>query len=597
MSRSLRFSLFAATATLLAAAPAGAQQAAPSPYGREIVFGDSLSDGGSYGDIAPPGGGSFTTNPDPVWVEVIAAGLGLPLTPHVAGGTNYAEGGARVATPRPDAPGNEPRTPVVNQVDHFLAGGGTFNKGDLVIIQGGGNDVFATQANGLSFTPADLAVLDKAASDLAGQVKRIASAGQATIVTTSVPQFDVFNTRYKAALAATGVNVLFVDIAKLISEIQTNPAEFGITNTTGRACPGGPIDSYRCLPQNYVTPDANRTYLFADGAHFTGVVHEIEGDAVLAVLLAPNQVGQLPVAGQALLEGSHTALAGQLRGQGPLEPGRWSLFGTGSGAWLDIDTGIQSAGLQTQSGDVMIGAEYGLRPWLTVGGAIDAAEGAGQFGRDSGKFQHQTLISTAYARGRLGRFDAMVDLVYGDIGFDNVERRIVLGPAQRVEQGDTDGKLYAAGAEVGVTAEAGPLRLRPSLGLRYEVAEVGAYSEDGDRSTQMTFGNQKLKTLLASAGTTVTWAPAASWPAQPFLEVRYQRDLLDRDRTVGVTPFGAPLPFTAVTYTPDASYASYAVGVTAALGKGATAMASLGGTIGRKDMAATQLSLGVRTRF
>lgn len=593
-----RAQLLAATACLLAAAgPLQAQTAAPSPYGRELVFGDSLSDGGSYGDIAPPGGGSFTTNPDPVWVEVIAAGLGLPLTPHVAGGTNYAEGGARVATPRPDAPGNEPRTPVVNQVDNFLAGGGTFDAGDLVIIQGGGNDVFATQANGLSFTPADLAVLDKAAQDLAGQVRRIADAGRATIITTSVPQFEEFNSRYRAALAATGLNVLYFDVAGLISEIQTNPGEFGILHTTGRACPGGPIDSYKCLPQNYITPDANRTYLFADAVHFTGVVHEIEGDALLATLRAPAQIGQLPLAGQAELEAGHAALASQLRGQAALEPGRWSAFSSVTGDWLDVDTTARSTGLQTRGASLMAGLEHGVRPGLTVGGAVRLAEGAADFGQDSGKFQHRSVVATAYGRGRLGAFDALADVSYGDMAFDDVERRIVLGPAQRVERGDTDGRLFAAGLELGYAAAAGPLRVRPHIDLRYERAAADAYAEEGDRSTQITFGDQTLKRLLAGVGADLTWAPAAAWPAQPFASLSYQSDLLDRDRSVTITPHGAPLSFTTPAYAPDPDYFRYAVGVTAPLGAGASAIASLGGTVGRKDMDAVSLDVGIRARF
>ena len=225
---------------LAAAAPAAAQPAAPCAG--VIVFGDSISDGGAYADRTSAGAGRFTTNPDPVWVERIAAGLGLGLAPRAAGGTNYAEGGARVATPRPSAPGDLSRTPVVNQVDAFLAGGGTFRPEDLVILQGGGNDVFATQANGPGFTPADLATLDKAAADLAGQAARIAAAGGPTIVTVSVPRFEVFNSRYRTELSKAGVNLLYVDVAALIAEAEANPAEFGIVNVTDRACAGRAMD-------------------------------------------------------------------------------------------------------------------------------------------------------------------------------------------------------------------------------------------------------------------------------------------------------------------------------------------------------------------
>src|SRR5687768_5363329 len=110
-------SALALLSAMLTISTANAQTA--TPYDRIIVFGDSISDSGNYADKAPDGAGRFTTNPDPVWVELIAAGLDLDLLPQAIGGTNYAEGGARVAVPRPDAPGNLSRRPVTEQVADF----------------------------------------------------------------------------------------------------------------------------------------------------------------------------------------------------------------------------------------------------------------------------------------------------------------------------------------------------------------------------------------------------------------------------------------------------------------------------------------------
>jgi len=67
-----------------------------------LVFGDSLSDGGNARAVL--GDGAFPCPPHwanrrcdgPLWVERLAAGLGLPpLLPSLAGGTNHAYGGAR----------------------------------------------------------------------------------------------------------------------------------------------------------------------------------------------------------------------------------------------------------------------------------------------------------------------------------------------------------------------------------------------------------------------------------------------------------------------------------------------------------------------
>jgi len=592
-ARRLRTALLAASAATALAGPVAAQQI--SPYDRVVVFGDSISDGGAYADRAPAGAGRFTTNPDPVWVEGIAAGLGLDLKPRAAGGTNYAEGGARVAVARPNAPGDLSRTPVVNQIDAWLAGGGVFGKGDLVIIQGGGNDVFFTQTNGLGFTPADLAVLDQTVRDLTGQIQRIAAAGEATIVTTSVPRFEAFNQPYRAALAAAGANVLYVDIARLIAEIEANPAEFGIVNVTDRACRGRAVESFTCLPADYVTPDANRTYLFADGVHFTGVVHEIEADAVLAALRAPAQVGQLPLAGQAMLRSVHTGLTAQLGTAEIARTGAWSAFGWVDTGRLEIDPSSRAAGLEADATGATAGVSYGLRPWLAVGGAFSWSDGDGDFGADTGGFGLRTAMVTAFGRAKLGTFDALADASYADLDFDDVRRRVRLGPAERIEEGDTHGRMWAAGIEVGATTGSGALSVRPMAGLRYERVEVGAYSEAGSRSTQATFGDQTYESLTGSIGAEFAWT--SSETVRPFARLTYETDLLDETRRIAITPGGAPVAFTTQAFSPDSDYFAYSAGVTAELRPGLAATAQVAGTFGRGSTEAMALRFGVLGRF
>jgi len=70
---------------------------AAAQFSGVYFFGDSLSDAGTFKPVLPPGTGKFTTNPGPVWVEVFAQRYGFTATPANQGGTDYAEGGARVA--------------------------------------------------------------------------------------------------------------------------------------------------------------------------------------------------------------------------------------------------------------------------------------------------------------------------------------------------------------------------------------------------------------------------------------------------------------------------------------------------------------------
>jgi phospholipase/lecithinase/hemolysin len=132
-----------------------------------VSFGDSLSDVGTYAlNILPEfGGGRFTTNPGEIWTQKIAEYYGGTLTPAyqggfgaalvATGGMGYAQGGANVSAAYPEgegwAPGNAAATtvPVATQVSNYLTANKSFNANQLVLINGGANDIFefSTTAN------------------------------------------------------------------------------------------------------------------------------------------------------------------------------------------------------------------------------------------------------------------------------------------------------------------------------------------------------------------------------------------------------------------------------------------------------------------
>lgn len=576
----------------LALAASAAHAGEDLTYSRLLVFGDSISDGGAYAAQAPAGAGKFTTNPDPVWVEHVAAGLGLPLAPAAQQGFNYAEGGARVTVTRSGGPGDISRTPVAAQIDRHLARGGGFGPDSLVVIQGGGNDVFATQTNGLDFTPADLKVLDTAAADLAAQLARLEAAGAGTIVTTSVPKFEVFNSRYRAEIAKADVNVLYVDIAALIGEIEANPAFYGISNITDPACRGAAVQSFVCRPETYVRPDANRTYLFADGVHFTGVVHQMEGELTLATLQAPGQISQLPYVARNAAVALGRSLADQLA-SAPAQPG-WRAFGRAQFGDLTLDGNAQRPQLETEGAHLVAGLDYGLGDKASAGLVLNLGDGEGDFGDTSNGFDMRTIGIGAFARRDFGALSATVQTEYHLTRFKDVTRVVDLGPARRYERGDTEAKTFVLGGELGRTLERGAFRVTPSLGLRYEHTRVDGYQETGSSSSQMSFARQTLETLTAKLGVRTTWE-LEGW--RPFAQVAYEADLLDQDRAITVTPSGAPTPFKSAAYRPAASYMVWGVGVEADLTARVAAKLGLEGIAARGDFASTVGYLGLSLRF
>jgi outer membrane lipase/esterase len=534
-----------------AASPAAAEE---GPYGRMIVFGDSISDSGTYVDKAPEGAGRFTTNPDPVWVEVMAKSYGLPLSSAVDGGLNFAEGGARVTQPRDGAPGDLSRTPISVQADRFLQKDG-FRPDDLVTVQGGGNDVFATQANGLDFTPADLKVLETAAGDLADLLGRLEGAGAQWLVTTSVPQFEVYNSYYRDAIAASGVNLLYFDAAALIDEIEADPATYGLTNIIDPACEGTAVQSFRCLPENLVTPDANKTHLYADRVHFTGIVHQMHAEAVLATI---NSVHQLNAAVQ-LLDAAQPASAAWLgapagRGLG--------MVGSVRGSRLKVD-GFPSA--EADVSGLSLGLS-GVRGRNAGGIGFSYDQGEGDAGSGT-RFGWDSLGVQAFYEHRAGPFHVRLEGGWSALRNVRLDRQFAMGPATREEQGETEGEAASAKLALGRQFVTGNLSIEPSVSLGWRKLSLDGWSEEDPQSTSISVADIEEEVTELGLGVTVKPVDPGKWA--PFGSAGLFRTVAGQAAPISITPSGAPVAFTAPEFDRDRYRSEVEVGVKGPIGRGA----------------------------
>ena len=288
-----------------------------------VSFGDSLSDVGTYAPATslagaagtpPYFGGKFTTNetsngaPDAnplgkVWVENLAASLGLIVTPAQVGFgassvmcpaaavpalastcTAYGQGGSRVTDPNGIGhSGGALTVPMVTQIANHLARFTSFKASDLILVYGGNNDVFtqfgifaataaaiqadttltADQANLQLFAAqqAAEAAMKVAAQELVADIKTqiLAKGGTYVAVMTlsdiadtpfgnSLPPTakpvltalsQTFNLWLKDGL--TGQPVQIIDTFTMFKDAYANPAKFGIVNNTVPACDAAKI--------------------------------------------------------------------------------------------------------------------------------------------------------------------------------------------------------------------------------------------------------------------------------------------------------------------------------------------------------------------
>ncbi|MGF6775679.1 SGNH/GDSL hydrolase family protein [Paraburkholderia sp. GAS334] len=207
-----------------------------------VSFGDSLSDVGTYAPVvtASFGGGRFTTNPGEIWTQKVAeyygdtltaanqGGFGQPLV--ATSGLGYAQGGSRVGTQpgigfaSPPLPPYAQLTtvPIVDQVNQYITQHGTFNSNQLVLINGGANDIFywatviqktaaAVQAG--TAPPSALAAaqaqattgMTTAATQFVGAVQLILSKGAAHVVVSDVPDIKLTPEGVQGGATAQGL--------------------------------------------------------------------------------------------------------------------------------------------------------------------------------------------------------------------------------------------------------------------------------------------------------------------------------------------------------------------------------------------------------
>ncbi len=492
----------------------GTGMAVAADYDGVVIIGDSLSDGGYYSAI---GGQRFTTNPGQTAAEYVAEGLGFTTIPSNQGGNNYAQGGARINSDSSSTPPMYAQRPVSTQVTEFITKNSGQNRANtVVLIQGGANDVFQNfgdYANG-TISQAQLnGLTQQSGIDLVTQIAKVASTGSRYIIVQNMPNLGVtpymnslgaaasagasqlaqgFNTVVDKGLTQAGVNVVLLDNYRLISEVVANPTPYGFSNATGVACTVS--SSLFCSSQTLVSPDAASTYVFADGVHPTTAAQKLSAQYALSVFNAPKQVALVGAA--ALLSGQRYAQTLQHYVPNSGET-TWHTFADTAYAKNDLLSG------DSKNTYFLMGADHRLNAQnLRLGATLGYQHSKGSLGSDAGDFHVKEPNVGAYLSQQNERGGMMLYGRYGWLNAD-VDRKITLGQAHRMQSGSTDGSHMTLGIQgnwnVGQLAN-GKVMHGPIGGIAYEKVSLDAYDEAGQSSTAMSFGEQKRKGWLMSAG-------------------------------------------------------------------------------------------------
>ena len=613
MSKLLRHALVASAALACFAGPAAAQ------WSGFVFFGDSLTDAGSYAPALPPGTGRFTTNPDPVWAQVLGARNGFVITPANQGGTDYAQGGARVVL-LPGVPPTNPLTaaalPIAQQVTRGIGAG--IDPGAVYSLWGGGNDVLfqigLAQAGAITADQASAAVV-LAAQQYVQQVAALQAAGVQTLVVLNLPDIgksplglaagpagaaqltaitNLYNATVQAGLNALGGNVVRVDIQALFNEILANPAAYGLTNVTAPAC--GATSALLCTRADLVAPNANRTYLFADGTvHPTGAGHEFIAAFVASVLEAPFFASTLTEGPVAVEQSTFRTVDGRM----------WSALNTpmsqkGVNLWVsydyanpDIDRGLFSGDADLHT--VSLGGDLRVTPHLLAGAAVNFSEYKASYTNGGHKLEETS--ATIYAGYGTGPWYVGTSVLIGNLDYKDIRRTFDVGGLQRGESADAGGSHWALRVLGGYWLKAGSVMHGPFAKLVYQEVDVDPFSENAGTGTALRYGEQKRESLIGSLG----WQAQGQWGAvRPFGRVTWEYEFKDGLPGVLATPLNVGGTFATSLPKADNNWALFSFGASMDFGAGTTIAGPVSAylmgtaTAGKNDGDSWGVTVGVR---
>ncbi|MBK6980600.1 MAG: SGNH/GDSL hydrolase family protein [Betaproteobacteria bacterium] len=417
--------------------------AGAAQFSNVVVFGDSLSDAGYYRPFLSGLGlpssvvatlGRFTTNPGPVWSELVAGYYGASTAPSNAGGSIFAQGGATVATNSPSTPPGFAQRPVSTQITEYLArSGGSADPDALHAVWAGGNDFLNnfTLLGAGTITQAQFQTnLLAAAGAEVQQVGRLYAAGARYVMVFALPNLGItpfaigtgaanaasataasagYNTTLYTGLVSAGLRAIPVDVFTLLNEIKANPAAYGFSNTTGIACgPFPPIttsgSSQFCGPTNLVAAGADQSYLFADGVHPTTGAHRIVADFATSLIEGPTAYSMLgEVALRTRAAHVQTLADGLALGQASKE--KIAAFASVSGGSFEVESRGTEPQFDSDNRAYSVGVTMRASEAVTVGVALGRVKSDGAFGNDLGGFRSSENVASILRReiGRLLR--------------------------------------------------------------------------------------------------------------------------------------------------------------------------------------------------
>ncbi|MFW0759069.1 esterase EstP [Pseudomonas sp. H11T01] len=600
----IKQTLFVPLAGCLLALACAQAIAAPSPYSKFIVFGDSLNDAGTFADPGGPAGATqrFTNRTGPIYLDgsgeiraanstqllggklgfspdqtaastsAVRANQGLP------DGNNWAVGGYRTdqildsITTTSDT-GERSRAGYL-PTNNFRA-----DPNALYYLSGGGNDFLQGRVTSLDGASA-------AADRLVSSVQTLQQAGARYIMVWLLPDIGLtpaingtplqaftsqlsaqFNTELVSQLQSVNAEIIPLNIPLLLKETFANPAQFGLAtdqNLTATCFSGDSCTENARYGINSATPDPTKL-IYNDSVHPTETGQRLIADYAYSLLAAPWELTLLPEMAQGTLRAHQDELRNQWLAdwenwQGV---GQWRAIVAGGGQHQDFDTQSSGASADGNGYNLNIGGSYRLNEAWRVGVAAGFYHQKLEAGQDDSEYKLNTYMGTAFAQYQQNRWWADAAMTAGHLDYDSLKRKFDLGVNERGEKGDTSGYVLGISGRLGydiAQQASSPWHLSPFVSADFAKVEVDGYSEDGADATALTFDDQSRNSRRLGVG--IQGKYQVTPQTQVFGEFAHEREYNDDTQDLTINLNSLPNNrFTLAGYTPQTNLNRLNLGV------------------------------------
>lgn len=590
-----------------------ASQIQAADFSNTYYFGDSLTDSGSFlpllqmVDPTYTGAAKFTTNPGPVWSELLAGQYGVTLSPANQGGTNYAEGGARISgTPGIGAAPASGATPITTQVQNYLsANGGVADPNALYTLWGGANDIFWIAGGGV--LPADItSYITTTTGEQVQALAALKAAGARYLLVPTLPDIGAtpfgvsqgaagaasltalsegYNSVLLATLQASGIEVIPVDMFTLLNEVSAQPGLYGFANVTTPAC--GATASLLCVEgTGGYASGTDQTFLYADGVHPTSGGHQIISDYVQSILTAPafaEGIGRAVHYQQlALMDAIDERLAQSFL-QAEDSTDLWVIGEGGTGnAELEGSRASVGAGITQRNADHSFGFGFHV--------SRDDVDLSG------GSVETQARSFSLYSGWQRSQWQWQTSIVVTKGDYDT-RRKVDLGPATRTVKGSTEGTQISMQLGVNYLFGSDSLSHGPIARLGYQLQDLSGFTEESSTgsATAMKYDSQTRNQFTGSLGWQLQ-STQGRW--QPFAAAVWTQSFGNDPDPVSVALANMPNNrFSLPSVSEDDSYGQITLGINGQISQQTSLSGRVVQMVANDDSEDTRLSLALNFSF